>query len=191
MLQTGIGSLPVAVSGMQIPQTRDVFRSVDLLWQACVKRSTSATASTLSREGTATMKSQIHRTMKAHLLRVAFYLLLLLAVCAIPFALAQSRSRGTATRSKARASPASEFLTTSNAAAAPAIAVSVIPPIPAAPAIILYDQMNNPAPTPPPPPPMGSSHRRTTSPNSTIMTASLLTISSCQRARFGISLKWM
>ena len=101
------------------------------------------------------MKSQIHRTMKAHLLRVAFYLLLLLAVCAIPFALAQSRSRGTATRSKARASPASEFLTTSNAAAAPAIAVSVIPPIPAAPAIILYDQMNNPAPTPPPPPSNG------------------------------------
>ena len=134
------------------------------------------------------MKSQIHRTIKAHLLRVAFYLLLLLAACAIPFALAQ---RNVATRSKAKASPASEFPTTSNAAAAPAIAVSVIPPIPAAPAIILYDQMDNPAPTPPPPRPMGSSHRRTTSPNSTIMTASLLTISSCQKARFGISLKWM
>jgi hypothetical protein len=82
-------------------------------------------------------------------------LLLLLPVCAIPFALAQSHSRGTATRSKARASPASEFLTTSNAAAAPAIAISVIPPILAAPAIILYDQMNNPAPTPPPPPSNG------------------------------------
>ena len=98
------------------------------------------------------MKVQIHRTIKAHLLRVAFYLLLLLAACAIPFALAQ---RNVATRSKAKASPASEFLTTSNAAAAPAIAVSVIPPIPAAPAIILYDQMNNPAPTPPPPPSNG------------------------------------
>jgi hypothetical protein len=93
------------------------------------------------------MNNQIHRTIRAHLLRVAFYLLLLLAACAIPFALAQ---RNPANRSKA--SPASEFLTTSNAAAAPAIAVSVIPPIPAAPAIILYDQMNNPAPTPPPPP---------------------------------------
>jgi hypothetical protein len=91
------------------------------------------------------MKSQIHRTIKAHLLRVAFYLLLLLAACAIPFALAQ---RNPANRSKA--SPASEFLTTSNAAAAPAIAVSVIPPIAAAPATILYDQINNPAPTPPP-----------------------------------------
>ena len=45
------------------------------------------------------MKSQIHRTSKAHLLRVAFYLLLLLAACAIPFALAQ---RNVATRSKAK-----------------------------------------------------------------------------------------
>jgi hypothetical protein len=93
------------------------------------------------------MKSQIHRTIRAHLLRVAFYLLLLLAACAIPFALAQ---RNPANRSKAL--PASEFLTTSNAAAAPGITVSVIPPIPAAPATILYDQTDNPAPTPPPPP---------------------------------------
>jgi len=45
------------------------------------------------------MKKQINPTIKAHLLRSAFYLLLLLAVCAIPFALAQSRSRGTAKRS--------------------------------------------------------------------------------------------
>ena len=42
------------------------------------------------------MKKQIDPTIKAHLIRGAFYLLLLLAVCAIPFALAQSRSRGTA-----------------------------------------------------------------------------------------------
>src|SRR5438552_1487627 len=42
------------------------------------------------------MKKQINPTTKAHLIRGAFYLLLLLAVCAIPFALAQSRSRGTA-----------------------------------------------------------------------------------------------
>ena len=47
------------------------------------------------------MKTQIRPTIKAHLLRSAFYLLLLLAVCAIPFALAQSRSRGTAKRSVA------------------------------------------------------------------------------------------
>ena len=45
------------------------------------------------------MKKQINPTIKAHLIRGAFYLLLLLAVCAIPFALAQSRSRGTSKQS--------------------------------------------------------------------------------------------
>lgn len=35
------------------------------------------------------MKKQINPTVKAHLIRSAFYLLLLVAVCAIPFALAQ------------------------------------------------------------------------------------------------------
>ena len=37
------------------------------------------------------MKKQINPTIKAHLIRGAFYLLLLLAVCAIPFALAERR----------------------------------------------------------------------------------------------------
>ena len=40
------------------------------------------------------MKKQINPTIKAHLIRSAFYLLLLLAVCAIPFVLAQSRHGG-------------------------------------------------------------------------------------------------
>ena len=44
------------------------------------------------------MKKQINPTVKAHLIRSAFYVLLLIAVCVIPFALAQSRSRGTAKR---------------------------------------------------------------------------------------------
>src|SRR5216110_2168041 len=35
------------------------------------------------------MKKQINPNIKAHLIRGAFYLLLLLAVCVIPFALAQ------------------------------------------------------------------------------------------------------
>ena len=39
------------------------------------------------------MKKQINPTIKAHLIRGAFYLLLLVAVCAIPFALAQRNSR--------------------------------------------------------------------------------------------------
>ncbi len=54
------------------------------------------------------MKKQINLTIKAHLIRGALYLLLLVAVCAIPFALAQSRSRGTTRRA-----------VTSNIAAAP------------------------------------------------------------------------
>ncbi len=45
------------------------------------------------------MKKQINPTIKAHLIRSAFYLLLLLAVCAIPFALAQ---RNTNKRSAAQ-----------------------------------------------------------------------------------------
>jgi N-acetylneuraminic acid mutarotase len=48
-----------------------------------------------SNEEKTKMKKQINPTIKAHLIRGAFYLLLLIAVCAIPFALAQSRSRGT------------------------------------------------------------------------------------------------
>src|SRR5215211_2232144 len=38
------------------------------------------------------MKKQINPTIKAHLVRGAFYLLLLVGVCAIPFALAQGNS---------------------------------------------------------------------------------------------------
>jgi hypothetical protein len=90
--------------------------------------------------------------IKAHLLRGALYLLLLMGVSTIPLALAQ---RNTAERSDARASFALAFPATENAAAAPSIAVTLIPPVPAEPASILYDQTNNPAPTPPPPPSAG------------------------------------
>ena len=47
------------------------------------------------------MKKQINPSIKAQILRSAFILLLLVAVSAIPFALAQSRSGGTAKRSVA------------------------------------------------------------------------------------------
>ena len=40
------------------------------------------------------MKKQINPTIKAHLIRGAFYLLLLVAVCVIPFALAQRNTGG-------------------------------------------------------------------------------------------------
>ena len=129
------------------------------------------------------MKKQINPTIKAHLIRSAFYLLVLLGICAIPFALAQRNSskRGVAEstfqkpdsaaylpegapvtkKSGAVQSqllpnavrtvpnlPPSQLPTTSNVgAAAPATNVPAIPPvIPAG--DILYDQMNNPAPTP-------------------------------------------
>jgi hypothetical protein len=42
------------------------------------------------------MKKQTNLRIQAYLVRGAFYLLLLVDVCAVPFALAQSRSRGTA-----------------------------------------------------------------------------------------------
>ena len=88
------------------------------------------------------MKKQINPTIKAQIIRSAFYLLLLLAVCAIPFALAQSRSRGTTKR--AQAASMSQLPTTSNvAAAASAIRLPVNLPVPAAPASVLYDQYNN------------------------------------------------
>src|ERR1043166_9860366 len=48
------------------------------------------------------MKKQINSTINAHLVRGAFYLLLLVAVCAIPFALAQ---RNTSKRSNVRGVP--------------------------------------------------------------------------------------
>ena len=50
------------------------------------------------------MKKQINPTIKAHLIRSAFYVLLLLAVCVIPFALAQRNTGGKNTASKNAAS---------------------------------------------------------------------------------------
>ena len=51
------------------------------------------------------MKKQINPNTKAHLIRSAFYVLLLLAVCVIPFALAQRNTpkRSVATKSKVTA----------------------------------------------------------------------------------------
>ena len=112
------------------------------------------------------MKKQINPTIKAYLVRSGFYLLLLLAVCAIPFALAQSRSRGTAT-AVAKSDPAAK--TNQQHAAPPssgaigALAIPArdqshlpkvssgpigvpsfrMPPAPKVPQVVLYDQYNN------------------------------------------------
>ena len=121
------------------------------------------------------MKKQINPTIKAHLIRGAFYLLLLLAVCAIPFALAQ---RNAAKRSVAKPSIQSnvtanrDFSRATGPATLPAESGVVgknptgptlprtsqiplassgaigghfvqVPPPPAAPQVVLYDQYNN------------------------------------------------
>ena len=115
------------------------------------------------------MKKQIKPTIKAHLIRGAFYLLLLIAVCAIPFALAQRN-----TNKRTMAQPSTGSVT---AAVVPrsqgempndAMPVSAaarlsqfplrssgmralrpvrVPPAPNAPQIALYDQYNNAAAT--------------------------------------------
>src|SRR5262249_14833231 len=64
------------------------------------------------------MKKQINPSIKAHLLRSALILLSLLAICAIPFALAQSRSRGSNNRSVANRTDQSQLPTKSNGPAA-------------------------------------------------------------------------
>src|SRR5438094_4807671 len=119
------------------------------------------------------MKQQ-NSSIKAHLLWSALILLSLLAVCAIPFALAQSRSRGTTKQSVAKpnavpsinlqsidgtvsAQPQlpnisqtnqSQLPTTSNTGAPAPLIPAPILPYPKAPQVVLYDQINNPAPTP-------------------------------------------
>src|SRR4029077_20882525 len=66
------------------------------------------------------MKKQINPTIKAHLIRSAFYVILLLAVCVIPFALAQ---RNTFTRSVAGKASAATAGSAKAAAGAPRAAV--------------------------------------------------------------------
>jgi hypothetical protein len=62
------------------------------------------------------MKKQINPTIKAHLTRSAFYVILLLAVCVIPFALAQ---RNTTKRSVAKPKPTANLAAAGPRAAVP------------------------------------------------------------------------
>ena len=66
------------------------------------------------------MKKQINPTIKAHLIRGAFYLLLLVAVCAIPFALAQRTTK----RTTAKPSVVRQGMAANRAAGGP----KVLPP---------------------------------------------------------------
>lgn len=107
------------------------------------------------------MKKQINPTINAHLIRGAFYLLLLIAVCAIPFALAQrNSSKHTAMRAPFNYSQVPKFPYSSFRERGSALAISAhafhrvskstsgvrslgIPPYPKAPQGVLYDQYDN------------------------------------------------
>src|SRR6478736_1902160 len=65
------------------------------------------------------MKKQINPTIKAHLVRGAFYLLLLVTVCAIPFALSRGTTKSGATAPKM---PESIVLANPDSAHIPALA---------------------------------------------------------------------
>jgi hypothetical protein len=87
------------------------------------------------------MKKQLNSSIKAHLIRGAFLLLLLAALCAIPFALAQ---RNTTKQSGARQTVAPR--TSSGAVGSGSIGVR---PLPKGGQVVLYDQYDNATVTPP------------------------------------------
>src|SRR6266513_5506965 len=80
------------------------------------------------------MKKQINPTIKAHLIRGAFYLLLLVAVCAIPFALAQRTTK----RTTAKPSVVRQGMAANRAAGGP----KVLPPATGAVSAALSVQRN-------------------------------------------------
>jgi hypothetical protein len=95
------------------------------------------------------MKKQNNTTIKAHLTRSAVYLLLLLAVCAIPFALAQ---RNATHRTVAPMNNATADLNSATgvdqaqpplASGGSGLAPLGIPAYPKAPQVVLYDQYDN------------------------------------------------
>jgi N-acetylneuraminic acid mutarotase len=100
------------------------------------------------------MKKQINPTIKAHLIRSAFYLLLLLGVCAIPFALAQrnapTRSGANASKSVASHKAGSGIPYLPKQSQVPQKTSGVggahiikVPRPPKAPQVVLYDQYDN------------------------------------------------
>src|SRR5438128_5613884 len=110
------------------------------------------------------MKKQINPSTKAHLIRGPFYLLLLVAVCAIPFSLAQRNTTERRMAQPKTASAMSALMPRSqgempndampfsaarvsqfplrNSGVAPFHPLPVLPP-PKAPAVVLYDQYDN------------------------------------------------
>jgi hypothetical protein len=81
------------------------------------------------------VKERINPAIKAHLIRGTFYLLLLLAACTIPFALAQRDTSATTAHVSTTSSDSSRGTSTL--------------PIPKFPTGVLWDQYDNPATEPP------------------------------------------
>src|SRR5579885_729802 len=102
---------------------------------------------TLKNSSSCPMKKQIAPGIRAHLIRSAFYVVLLLAVCVIPFALAQRNSnRHPRARSPQTAghggSNASYALAANAASGAGALSLA---PANASQVVVLYDQYDSPA----------------------------------------------
>src|SRR6476646_825242 len=95
------------------------------------------------------MKKQNNRTIKAHFIRSALYVLLLLAVCVIPFALVQrnanNRSAPATNRNfnTATATPSTEAEQNQPMTRGPIAVQFIVPPFPKDPQVVLYDQYDN------------------------------------------------
>jgi hypothetical protein len=97
------------------------------------------------------MKKQNNQSIKAHLIRSALYVLLLVAVCVIPFALAQrtATSRSVAPATSRNFNPATAPPYTEADQAQPMVSngaidiPSIVPAFPKDPQVVLYDQYDN------------------------------------------------
>src|SRR6478672_2123773 len=95
------------------------------------------------------MKKQNDRTIKAHFIRSALYVLLLLAVCVIPFALAQRNANHRSVPATNRnfnpapATPSTEADQNRPTTSGAIDVQSIVPPFPKDPQVVLYDQYDN------------------------------------------------
>jgi len=97
------------------------------------------------------MKKQNNQSIIAHLIRSALYVLLLVAVCVIPFALAQrtATSRSVAPATSRNFNPATAPPSTEADQAQPMVSSgavdipSIVPAFPKDPQVVLYDQYDN------------------------------------------------
>jgi hypothetical protein len=99
------------------------------------------------------MTKQVHPTTKTHLIRSACYVLMLLAVCVIPFALAQQDTTQQSSDAAIRVTDQSMVSQDSRenvrvprlpkASSDPGVRPILVKPIPKFPEVILYDQLDN------------------------------------------------